>query len=116
MRSLPVFIGLRYSSGRSGSQLVSFLSRLSMLGLVLGVALLVTVLSVMNGFDREMRSRILALVPHITMQPWAVGVSDWQALQTDVERHPEVWLSLACFMVLSHLLKQMCRRLKTMLI
>ena len=90
MRSLPVFIGLRYSSGRSGSQLVSFLSRLSMLGLVLGVALLVTVLSVMNGFDREMRSRILALVPHITMQPWAVEVSDWQALQTDVERHPEV--------------------------
>jgi lipoprotein-releasing system permease protein len=90
MRSLSVFIGLRYSSGRSGSQLVSFLSRLSMLGLVLGVALLVTVLSVMNGFDREMRSRILALVPHITMQPWAVGVSDWQTLQADVELHPEV--------------------------
>ena len=90
MRSLAVFIGLRYSSGRSGSQLVSFLSRLSMAGLVLGVALLVTVLSVMNGFDREMRTRILALVPHITLQPWAVGESDWQTLQGDVERHPAV--------------------------
>ncbi len=90
MRSLAVFIGLRYSSGRSGSQLVSFLSRLSMLGLILGVALLVTVLSVMNGFDREMRSRILALVPHITLQPWAVGTADWQTLQSDVERHPAV--------------------------
>ncbi|WP_373080441.1 lipoprotein-releasing ABC transporter permease subunit [Zhongshania sp.] len=90
MRSLAVYIGLRYSSGRSGSQLVSFLSRLSMLGLVLGVALLVTVLSVMNGFDREMRSRILALVPHITLQPWAVGTTDWQTLRSDVERHPEV--------------------------
>jgi len=90
MRSLAVFIGLRYSADRSGNQLVSFLSRLSMAGLVLGVALLVTVLSVMNGFDREMRNRILALVPHITLQPWAAGTTDWQALQSDVERHPAV--------------------------
>jgi len=90
MRSLAVFIGLRYSADRSGNQLVSFLSRLSMVGLVLGVALLVTVLSVMNGFDREMRNRILALVPHITLQPWAAGTTDWQALQSDVERHPAV--------------------------
>jgi lipoprotein-releasing system permease protein len=44
----------------------------------------------MNGFDREMRTRILALVPHITLQPWAVGESDWQTLQGDVERHPAV--------------------------
>ena len=49
--------------GGGGSQLMSFLSRLSMAGLVLGIAMLVTVLSVMNGFDREMRERILALVP-----------------------------------------------------
>ncbi|MEX1667753.1 lipoprotein-releasing ABC transporter permease subunit [Zhongshania guokunii] len=90
MRSLAVFIGLRYSADRSGNQLVSFLSRLSMVGLVLGVALLVTVLSVMNGFDREMRNRILALVPHISLQPWASGTTDWQTLQNDVERHPAV--------------------------
>ncbi|MFT7403979.1 lipoprotein-releasing ABC transporter permease subunit [Zhongshania sp.] len=90
MRSLSVYIGFRYSADRSGNQLVSFLSRLSMLGLVLGVALLVVVLSVMNGFDREMRNRILALVPHITLQPWSDQQVDWQQLKQDVERHPHV--------------------------
>ncbi|MEX1666046.1 lipoprotein-releasing ABC transporter permease subunit [Zhongshania arctica] len=90
MRSLSAYIGFRYSADRSGNQLVSFLSRLSMLGLVLGVALLVVVLSVMNGFDREMRNRILALVPHITLQPWSDQQVDWQQLKLDVERHPHV--------------------------
>jgi lipoprotein-releasing system permease protein len=90
MRSLSVYIGFRYSADRSGNQLVSFLSRLSMLGLILGVALLVVVLSVMNGFDREMRNRILALVPHITLQPWSDQQVDWQQLKQDVERHPHV--------------------------
>lgn len=90
MRSLSAYIGFRYSADRSGNQLVSFLSRLSMLGLVLGVALLVVVLSVMNGFDREMRNRILALVPHITLQAWSDQQVDWQQLKQDVERHPHV--------------------------
>jgi lipoprotein-releasing system permease protein len=90
MRSLSTYIGFRYSVDRSGNQLVSFLSRLSMLGLVLGVALLVVVLSVMNGFDREMRNRILAMVPHITLQPWSDQYVDWQQLSQDVERHPHV--------------------------
>lgn len=90
MRSLATYIGSRYSADRSGNQLVSFLSRLSMFGLILGVALLVVVLSVMNGFDREMRNRILALVPHITLQPWSSEEMDWRQLQQDVERHPEV--------------------------
>ncbi|CAA0088390.1 Lipoprotein-releasing system transmembrane protein LolE [Zhongshania aliphaticivorans] len=91
MRSLALYIGFRYSADRSGNQLVSFLSRLSMLGLILGVALLVVVLSVMNGFDREMRNRILALVPHITLQPWSSQQLDWQSLQKDVEQHPDVF-------------------------
>lgn len=90
MRSLVTFIGFRYSADRSGNQLVSFLSRLSMIGLILGVALLVVVLSVMNGFDREMRNRILALVPHITLQPWSTQEIDWQQMQKDVETHPRV--------------------------
>lgn len=90
MRGLSWQIGLRYSMDRSGNQLVSFLSRLSMLGLILGVALLVVVLSVMNGFDQEMRSRILSLVPHITFQPWQQDIGDWQTLKADVEQHPSV--------------------------
>lgn len=90
MASMPLFIARRYATGRSGNQLVSFLSRLSMAGLVLGVALLVVVLSVMNGFDREMRQRILSLVPHVTLQPWRGEAESWQSLADSVSQHPEV--------------------------
>ena len=63
----PLFIGLRYAGARQRSQLVSFISLVSMLGMTLGVALLIVVLSVMNGFDREMRTRILG---HSYSSPW----------------------------------------------
>jgi len=78
MRSLPVAIGLRYfASGGRGSLLVSFISTLAISGLILGVGLLIVVLSVMNGFDREMRQHILSVVPHVQLiQADAVG--DWQ--------------------------------------
>lgn len=90
MAGISRFIGLRYSTGGSGSQLMSFLSRLSMAGLVLGIAMLVTVLSVMNGFDREMRQRILALVPHISMSPWHQSGGNWQQLGESVLSHSQV--------------------------
>jgi len=78
-KSVPVFVGLRYfTSGGRGSLLVSFISMLAIAGLALGVALLVVVLSVMNGFDRELRERILSVVPHIQLIH-GVGVSDWQS-------------------------------------
>lgn len=60
-------VALRYTFAHGQGHLSTFLSSLSMLGLVLAIALLIVVLSVMNGFDREMRERILALVPHITL-------------------------------------------------
>ena len=63
-KPLPLFIGLRYfSSGGGGNRLVSFISLLAISGLVLGVCLLIVVQSVMNGFDRELRERILSVVP-----------------------------------------------------
>ena len=78
IRSLPVAIGLRYfASGGRGSLLVSFISSLALCGLALGVALLIVVLSVMNGFDREMRQHILSVVPHVQLVQ-ANGVNDWQ--------------------------------------
>ena len=78
-KSVPVFVGLRYfTSGGRGSLFVSFISMLAIAGLALGVALLVVVLSVMNGFDRELRERILSVVPHIQLIH-GVGVSDWQS-------------------------------------
>src|SRR5690606_21735285 len=66
-RSAPLYIGRRYASLRSQRLLVGFISRLSVIGLTLGVAVLITVLSVMNGFDRELRERILALMPHLSV-------------------------------------------------
>jgi lipoprotein-releasing system permease protein len=66
-RSPALFIGSRYASMRSPNLLVSFISILTVLGLALGVGVLITVLSVMNGFDRELQQRILALIPHMTV-------------------------------------------------
>jgi lipoprotein-releasing system permease protein len=88
-----VFVGLRYfTSGGRGSLLVSFISMLAIAGLALGVALLVVVLSVMNGFDRELRERILSVVPHVQLIH-GVGISDWQAqrdLIADLDQVSEV--------------------------
>ena len=67
IKNPALFIGGRYASLRSRNLLVGFISMLSVCGLALGVAVLITVLSVMNGFDREMQQRILGLVPHITV-------------------------------------------------
>ena len=82
-------VALRYTFSFGQGHLSSFLSSLSMLGLVLAIALLIVVLSVMNGFDREMRERILSLVPHVTVyshQPMA----DWRRQRETVVQHPEV--------------------------
>ncbi len=73
---LSIFLGLRYGTARQGSPLVAFLSRVSAVGLAMGVALLILVLSVMNGFDREMRHRILAMVPHASIMAPG-GIEDW---------------------------------------
>ena len=65
--SVSRYIAVRYISSGKRSHLVSFMSAISILGLTLGVAILITVLSVMNGFDKEMRNNILGVVPHITL-------------------------------------------------
>jgi len=60
-----------------------------MVGLVIGVALLITVLSVMNGFDRELRERILGMVPHAVIKPYTI-MTDWKSLDEQVLKQPEV--------------------------
>ena len=84
-----VFVGTRYTGSRRGSRLTTFLSRTAIAGLVIGVALLIVVLSVMNGFEREMRERILGLVPHINLYA-ADPQADWHRTVEQVERHPGV--------------------------
>lgn len=76
-------IGSRYALSRRHSQLVSFISSLSILGLVVGVALLIVVLSVMNGFDRELRERILGIMPHAALYHRG-GIEHYQAMSEEL--------------------------------
>jgi lipoprotein-releasing system permease protein len=77
---LPVFLGLRYSLARDHSFFVSFITWVSLLGVALGVAALITVLSVMNGFESELRTRLLSLSAHATLSvPGGGPIADWQA-------------------------------------
>ena len=57
-------IAFRFAIASAGDRLISFMSLISIAGLVLGVAVLVVVLSVMNGFEEELRSRVLGVMPH----------------------------------------------------
>ncbi|MFT5083994.1 MAG: lipoprotein-releasing system permease protein [Lentisphaeria bacterium] len=85
----PFFIGLRYTVAKRSSQSVSFLSGVSITGLALGVSLLVLVLSVMNGVDRELRQRILGLVPQAAVYHHQ-GIDDWRSIKTQLEKDPAV--------------------------
>lgn len=88
-RPLPVFIGTRYTRARRRSRFVSFISLTSMLGLALGVMVMILVLSVMNGFDREMRERVLGMVPHASLET-GQALSEWPALAERLQQHPDV--------------------------
>jgi len=76
---LPFMLGLRYVRAKRRNHFISFISLTSMLGLMLGVAVLILVLSVMNGFDHELRSRVLGMVPHTRIEAPS-GMTDWQPL------------------------------------
>ncbi|QEL10952.1 lipoprotein-releasing ABC transporter permease subunit [Kushneria phosphatilytica] len=86
---LPFLIGLRYTRAKRRNHFISFISLTSMLGLTLGVAVLILVLSVMNGFDHELRSRVLGMVPHSRIEA-VDGVKDWHSLADRLKQHPHV--------------------------
>lgn len=89
--SMPRYIAFRYVSAGKRSHLVSFMSAISVFGLALGIAILIIVLSVMNGFDAEMRQNILGIVPHITISSDEnLAASDWDEIAAISSRHPEV--------------------------
>ena len=85
----PILIGLRYTAVKRRNHFISFISLTSMVGLIIGVALLITVLSVMNGFDRELQQRILGMVPHAVIKPYA-DMRDWKVIEQKVTQHPKV--------------------------
>ncbi len=101
-RPLSVFIGTRYTRARRRTLFVSFISLTSMIGLALGVAVMILVLSVMNGFDHEMRTRVLGMVPHATVQS-PTPINDWPQLAERLLAHPQV-LAAAPFVQMQGLL------------
>jgi lipoprotein-releasing system permease protein len=85
---LPVFVGLRYSLAREHSFFVSFITWVSLLGVAVGVAALITVLSVMNGFEAELRGRLLSLSAHATLTSGGAAIPDWQARIKQLQGSP----------------------------
>lgn len=84
-KSLPLFIGLRYIRAKKRNRFISIISAISFLGISLGVAVLITVMSVMNGFDGQIKSRILMMVPPLKTYQIGGEVTDWPALSKKIE-------------------------------
>jgi lipoprotein-releasing system permease protein len=93
--SLPfeLFVGLRYTRAKRRNHFISFISMTSMVGIALGVAALIVVLSVMNGFQHELRSRILGVASHLQISGAGNELGDWQAVAEKVRTQPEVQAS-----------------------
>jgi lipoprotein-releasing system permease protein len=77
-RPLPFYIGLRYTRAKRRNHFISFISLTSMLGIALGVTALITVLSVMNGFEKELRYRMLGMSPHVVVGTFNNHCRQWQ--------------------------------------
>lgn len=88
-RPLSIFIGARYTRAKRRNHFISFISMTSMIGLSLGVLAMIVVLSVMNGFQREMSARILGMVPHAAVLG-AKPLDNWQAVADAASKNPEV--------------------------
>ena len=89
-RPLEAWIGLRYLRAKRRNHFISFISLSSMLGIAVGVAALITVLSVMNGFEKELRSRILGMASHATISGYNGTLGDWPTLRARVAVQPRV--------------------------
>lgn len=89
-RPKELYIGLRYTRAKRRNGFVSFIALISMLGIALGVAALIVVLSVMNGFGKELRERTLGMTAHATITGQDGTLSDWPAIQIKASGHPSV--------------------------
>lgn len=92
MFKLPfeLFLGLRYTRAKRRNGFISFISLSSMLGIALGVTALITVMSIMNGFQDELRSRILGMTSHMTIMQYDRKLSDWEVLYKEVKHFSHV--------------------------
>jgi lipoprotein-releasing system permease protein len=83
-------VGLRYTRAKRRNRFISFISLISMVGIALGVAVLIVVLSVMNGFQTEVRTRILGVASHLVLTSSGHALSDWQSVIRAALEHPRV--------------------------
>ena len=88
--SYELFIGLRYTRSRQRTRAISFISVVSIICIALGMTALITVLSVMNGFQREIRDRILSVASHVQITSTGGKLSDWQRVADAAARNPQV--------------------------
>ena len=89
-RPFEAFIGLRYVRAKRRNHFISFISLTSMLGVALGVTALITVLSVMNGFEKELKERILGMTSHATVIDYGGTLKDWRTVAAEVADHPDI--------------------------
>ncbi len=85
---VPVFVGLRYSLAREHSFFVSFITWVSLLGVALGVAILIVVLSVMNGLGTELRDRLLSMSAHASLNAGGASITDWRQVIQELKGAP----------------------------
>jgi lipoprotein-releasing system permease protein len=85
-----LFAGLRYTRAKRRNHFISFISGASMIGIAIGVTALITVLSVMNGFERELRTRILGMASHATISAYRGTLPDWPAVAASASKHPDI--------------------------
>ncbi len=88
-KPFSLYIGLRYTRAKRRNHFISFISAASMIGIALGVMVLITVLSVMNGFHEQIQSKIFSSAPHITVGAYGDGFANWRDLESKLlqEQH-----------------------------
>ena len=85
-----LLIGLRYTRAKRRNRFISVISLISVIGITIGVAALIVVLSVMNGFQKELRTRILGVASHVQVAGIDGALADWRGIATLAARHPDV--------------------------
>ena len=90
MSSYEFFIGMRYTRAKQRTRFISVITLISIVGIVLGMTVLITVLSVMNGFQREIRTRILGVASHVQISGADNQLADWQPIAQQAMRNPQV--------------------------
>src|SRR5690242_11885270 len=89
-RPLAIYIGLRYTRAKRRNHFISFIALTSMVGIALGVMVLITVLSVMNGFDEQIQKRVFSMAPQVTISTFTNFLPDWPSYAAKMQQYPEV--------------------------